>query len=181
MLPRDASGPAAMSEHAHCYAYTASSAPISSASVSAAHTADVCMFTTRLHYLSADVRTASLAVPTWPRGAHMAPLLLRAFNEHIMLAARRRRGCHGMLEVRTCWSIAPDQRRAAPSSSAARPLQDGYLVLVLLELTHDVQRGRCRAHIASVSAIFVIRTYVRIASRVCMCRTTSVERLKIEH
>ena len=36
------------------------------------HTADVRMFTTRLHHLSADVRCTSLAVPTWPRGAHMA-------------------------------------------------------------------------------------------------------------
>ena len=69
-------------------------------------------------------------------------------NEHIMLAARRRRGCHGMLEVLTCWSIAPDQLRGCSVVVCGENPFSCTSCSFLLELTHDVQRGRCRAHIS---------------------------------
>ena len=53
-----------------------------------------------------------------------------------------------MLEVRTRWSIAPDQLRGCSVVVCGENPFSCTSCSFLLELTHDVQRGRCRARIS---------------------------------
>ena len=50
--------------------------------------------------------------------------------------------------LRTCWRIAPDQLRGCSVVVCGENPFSCTSCSFLLELTHDVQRGRCRAHIS---------------------------------